>query len=147
MSSTMFRQYGKLRPGSGVCGTPANFNEFRVLPSLLQRRRSTDRPQPNHRYARCLAASCAGTLYIHFRWLLSLREFCQVQNSLYVQVLRSPILATLVHGTRIVGVSQTLRRRTRNGITEVSQRAPPIFGTAAITLGIGPHSSFKIIPN
>jgi len=39
------------------------------------------------------------------------------------------------------GVSQTLRRGTRNGITELSQRAPPIFGWAAITLGIGPHSS------
>ena len=24
----------------------------------------------------------------------------------------------------------------------VEQRAPPIFGSAAITLGIGPHSSF-----
>jgi len=29
-----------------------------------------------------------------------------------------------------------------NEITEVSQRAPPIFGWAAITLVIGPHSSF-----
>ena len=34
------------------------------------------------------------------------------------------------------GVSQTLRRGTRNGITELSQRAPLIFGWAAITLGI-----------
>jgi len=40
-----------------------------------------------------------------------------------------------------IGVSQTLRRGTRNGITELSQTAPPIFGWAAITLGIGPHSS------
>jgi len=44
-------------------------------------------------------------------------EFSQVQNSLYVQALRSPILAALLHGTRVVGVSQTLRRGTRNGIT------------------------------
>ena len=41
-----------------------------------------------------------------------------------------------------VGVSQTLRRSTRNGITELSQTAPPIFGWSAITLGTGPHSSF-----
>jgi len=27
----------------------------------------------------------------------------------------------------------------------VEQRAPPIFDRAAITLGIGPHSSFKLI--
>ena len=65
-------------------------------------------------------------------------EFCPVQNSLYVQVLRSPILTALglLHGTPAEGVSQTLRRDTRNGITELSQRAPPIFGRAAITLGI-----------
>jgi len=69
-----------------------------------------------------------------------LTEFCQVPHSLYVQVLRSPILAALRHGTPAVGVSQTLRRDTRNGITELSHRAPPIFGRAAITLVIGPHS-------
>jgi len=47
-------------------------------------------------------------------------EFCQVQNALFVQVLRSPIFAALLHGTRAVGVSQTLRRGTRMGITELS---------------------------
>jgi len=41
-----------------------------------------------------------------------LTEFCPVQNSLYVQVLRSPILAALLHGTPAAGVSQTLRRGT-----------------------------------
>jgi len=61
-----------------VLGTPANFNGFCVLASLLQRRRSTE-------------------------------------------------------------IDQTLRHGTRNGITELSQTAPPMFGWAAITLGIGPH--------
>ena len=46
-----------------VWGAPANFNWFRVLASLLQQRRS-----PN--FARCLAVSWAGTLYIYFRELL-----------------------------------------------------------------------------
>jgi len=66
--------------------------------------------QPN--FARCLAVSWAGTLYIHFFGGGSclLTEFCQVQNSLCVQVLRYPILAALLHGTRAVSVSQTLRR-------------------------------------
>ena len=68
-------------------------------------------------------------------------EFCPAQNSLYVHVLRSPILAALLHGSPAAGISQTLRRGTRNGIMELPQRAPPIFGWAAITLGIGPHSS------
>ena len=35
------------------------------------------------------------------------------------------VLAALLHGTVVVG--------------GVEQRAPPIFGRAAITLGIGPH--------
>ena len=35
------------------------------------------------------------------------------------------VLTALLHGTLVVG--------------GVQQRAPPIFGRAAITLGIGPH--------
>jgi len=34
--------------GSAVCGTPVNFNGFRVLPSLLQRRCSTEANQTVH---------------------------------------------------------------------------------------------------
>jgi len=49
----------------------------------------------------------AGTLYIHFWGLLPLTEFCHVQNSLYVQVLRSRILAPLLHGTPAASLSQT----------------------------------------
>jgi len=58
------------------------------------------------------------------------------------QIMRTPILAALLHGTTAAGVSQTLRRGTRNGIMELSQTAPPIFGWAAITLDIGQHSIF-----
>jgi len=124
---------------SGVWGTPANFNGFRVLPSLLTAATSLTVGQPN--FARCLTVSWAGTLYTHFRGFLPLTEFCRVQNSLYVQVLRSPILGGLLHGTRAAGVNQTLRRASRNEIMELPQTAPPISGRAAITLGIGPHSS------
>jgi len=42
------------------------------------------------------------------------------------------VLAALLHGTLVVSVSQTCG---------VKQRAPHIFGRAAITLGTGPHSS------
>jgi len=42
------------------------------------------------------------------------------------------VLAALLHGTLVVGDSQTLRRLTE-GVTYVRQ--------GAITLGIGPHSS------
>ena len=44
------------------------------------------------------------------------------------------VLAVLLHGTLVVGVSQTLRRWTE-GATYIRR--------AAITLGIGPHSSWK----
>jgi len=121
-----------------VWGTPANFNGFRVLASLLQRCRSPQANQTLHdvwpspglvRYIGLYTFGGSGPM----------TEFCPVQNSLYVQVLRYPILAALLHGTAAAGVSQTLRRGTRNGITKLSQRAPPIFGRAAITLGSGPH--------
>jgi len=119
---------------------PSKFNRFRVLPSLLQGRRSPEANQTLHD----LWPSPGLLHYIYiFGGSCLLTEFCPVQNSLYVQVLRSRILAALLHGTAAAGVSQTLRCGTRNGITELSQRAPPIFDNkAAITLGIGPHSSF-----
>jgi len=95
-------------------------------------------------------------LYMIFRCLLGWHIICTFLGALapngilpaaikYTrcdQVLRSPVLAALLHGTRVSAVSQTLWRGTRNGITELSQREPPIFGWAAITLGIGPHSSY-----
>ena len=40
------------------------------------------------------------------------------------------VLAALLHGGQVVSVSQTC---------DVEQRAPPMFGRATITLGIGPH--------
>jgi len=51
-------------------------------------------------------------------------------------------LAALLHGTPAASVNQTLQRDKRDGIMELLQKAPPIFGWAAITLGIGPHSSY-----
>ena len=43
------------------------------------------------------------------------------------------VLAALLHGTPVVSVSK---------LCGVEQRAPPIFGRAAITLGIGTHFQF-----
>ena len=80
--------------GSGVWGTPANFNGFRVLAALPQRRHF-------------MSTSCV----------------------------------LLLHGSPAAGINQTSRRGTRNGIKELPQRAPPIFGRATMTLGIAPHSS------
>jgi len=89
-----------------VCGIPAAFNHFRVtLASLLQRRRSTEANQTLHD----VWPYPVLVLHIHFGDSCPVTEFCLVQNSLCVQVLHSPILAALLHGTRVMGISQTLR--------------------------------------
>jgi len=128
-----------------VWGNPGNFNGFRVSASLLQRRRSLEANQtlydvwPSH--------GLVHYMYI-FEYSCPLTKFCHVQSSLCVQVLHSLILAALLHGTPATGVSQTLRRGTRNarnGITEHSQRSPLIFSWAAITLGIGQHCSSVLL--
>jgi len=121
-----------------VWGTPAHFNGLRILASLLQRRRSPEANQTLHN-----VWPSPGLLhYIYIFGGSCPTEFCLMQNSLNVQVLRFPILAALLHGIPAAGVSQTLQRGTRNGITELLQRTPSLFGRAAITLGIGPHSSY-----
>jgi len=72
-----------------VWGTPANFNDFRVLASLLQRRRSMEANQTLHNV--WPLPGLVNYIYI-CGGCCSVREFCQVQNSLCVlHVLRSPI--------------------------------------------------------
>jgi len=120
--------------GSGVLGTPANFNGFRVLASLLHRRRSTE-------VNKTLQDVWPSPGLVHNIYILGTLPPNGILPAakVCVQVLRSPMLAALLHRTRAAATSQTLRRGTRNEITELSQTAPPIFGWAAITLGIGPH--------
>jgi len=142
----MSPQYGKLRPTNGwdrfgSLGHPSKFQRVSRL-GFVTAATSLTGGQPN--FARCLAVSLAGTLYIHFLGLLPPDRILPGPKFTLVQVLHSPILAALLHGPPAAVISQTLRRRTRNGITELLHRAPPIFGSAAITLGIGPHSSFLI---
>jgi len=132
--------FGPLKAEIGwrVWDTRANFNGFRVLALLLQPCGSPEANQTLHDV--WPTPWLLHRIYI-FRGFCPVTEFCKVQTSLCVQVLCSPILAELLHGTRPVAVSQTFRHGTRNEITELSQTAPPIFGWATITLGIGPYSS------
>jgi len=93
--------------------------------------------QPN--FARCLAIFWTGTLYIHF-WGLLLPE--GILPAAKFSLRSSLVFSYIGSVTAQHSSSHTLWHGTRNGIMERSQRAPPIFGCAAITLGIGPHSSF-----
>ena len=74
--------------GSGVWGTPANFNGFRVLAALLQRRHSPEANQTLHD-----VRPLPGLIdYIHiFGGCSPVTEFYHMQNSLCVlQFLRCP---------------------------------------------------------
>jgi len=101
ISATCLPQYGELCPTNGwdllvSLGTPANFNRFRILASLLQRRRSTEVNKTLHD----VWPSPALVHYVYiFGGSCTLTEFCQLQNSLGVEVLRSPVLAALLHGS------------------------------------------------
>jgi len=120
--------------GSGVWGILANFNGFRVLASLLQRRCSTEVKQTLHDVR-------SSPWMVHCMYIFGgggtcfLTEFCHVQNSLCVQVLRSPILTALLYGTRAVGISKTLRRGifTRQG-DHLDNGSQPFLNSSARNL-------------
>jgi len=129
-------------------GAPASFNTFCVLIGFVTAVMSLSAGQLN--FAR-LHDVCDCTMF-GFSWLVHyvyifggcclVTGFCQVQNSLCVQVLRSPILAASLQGTQAADVSQTLRHGIRSGIRELLQWEPPVFAWVAIMLAISPHSSF-----
>jgi len=82
--------------GWRVWGTTANFNGFVVLALSLHRCHSAE-------INRSLHDVWPSSVMVHCIYIFGssgpLTEFYQVQNSLCIQVLRSPILATLLHGT------------------------------------------------
>jgi len=90
----MSPQYGELSLLAAelislVSGTPANFNGFRVLASLLQRRHSTEANQTFDSV--WPLPGLVDYIYI-FSGCCSVTELCQVQNSpCILQFLRSPI--------------------------------------------------------
>jgi len=106
----MSSQYGELRPTDGwdqfvSVGHPCKFqrvSHFRfVSAATLEANQTLHDVWPS--------PGLVHYIYI-FRGSCPITEFCEVQNSLCVQVLRSPILSALPHGTRVVGIGQTLRR-------------------------------------
>ena len=82
------------------------------------------------KFARCLTVSWAGTLYYaHFRGLLPRNGILPGAIFTFRPSLAFSYIGSVTarHSiTPAVGVRQTLQRGTRNDITELSQRAPPI---------------------
>ena len=109
-----------------VLRTLANFNGFRVLASLLHPRRSTE---VNHTFHDLWPSPAwAGTLYIHF-WSLLFPNGILLGAKFTLR----PSLAFSYSG----GVTARHSRSGHQPNCGVEQTAPPIFGRAAITLGIG----------
>jgi len=131
---------------SDVWGTLANFNGFRVLASLLQRRRSPEANKTLHDL--WLSPGLVHYIYIFGavapNGIVPAEKFTLRPSLAFSYTGSVTARQQELHSTSAAGVSQTLRRGTRNGITELSQRAPPIFGWAAVTLGIDPHSSLYL---
>ena len=124
-----------------VWGTPANFNGFSDLASLLHRRRSPEANQTLHD-----GWPSPELVHYTFSGALAPNGILPLQNSLCVQLLRSPKMAALLHGTRalasaevkVCGVVQGMELRNfRRG-----RHLYSIFSRAAITLDIGPHFSW-----
>jgi len=115
MSSTRLHNMANFRPLMveirwRVWGTPANFNKCCVLPSLPQR---------------CCRLLGWYTIYT-FRGSCPITEFCQVQKSLFVQVLRSRIYSALLYGTPaklcgVVGYKEWNYRTFAEGATYIRQ--------------------------
>jgi len=120
-----------------VWGTPANLNRFRVLASLLHRCRSTE-------VKKTLQDVWPSPGLVHFIYTLG----AVAPNGILPPAkftLRTSFTFSYI-GSVTARHSSSGRQPnfvvcTRNGITELSQRAPSRFGWAAITLGSGPHSS------
>jgi len=102
-----------------VLGNPANFNSFRILASLLQRRHSME---ANQTFSQCLALTWAGRLHIHFRQLL-------LGNGILPGAkftLRPPSLALSYWQRYCMAVEQWARAK----LCGVEHKVPPIFGRA-----------------
>ena len=118
----MSSQYGELRPTTGwdwlaSLEHPSKFQRVSRL-GFVAAATCLNGGQPN--FARCLAVSWAGTLYIHF-WRLLPRDGILLSAKFTLRpTLAFSYIGSVTARHWSVGVSQTLRRGRWNGITELS---------------------------
>jgi len=88
----MSAQYGERRPTNdwGTLASLEHPSKFELVSHLGFDTAATSLTGGQPNFARSLAISWAGTLYVHF---LHFWDSCHVQNSLCIQVLHSRILA------------------------------------------------------
>ena len=153
MSSTCLHNmmnFGPLTAAIGpvVWGTSA-VSKFQRVSHIAFVTAATSLTGGQQNFARCLAVSWAGTLCrpVHFRGLFGALAPNGILSG--AKFTLRPSLAFSCIGSVTARHSSSGRQpifvawyKEWNNFTELSQRATPIFGCAAITLGIGPHSSF-----
>jgi len=100
--------------------------------------------QPN--FARCLAASCAGRIFIRFEGSLSRNGILPgAKFTLHASLAFSYIAnVTVRHLSSRRQPNFAAWYKEWNYGTFASQRVPPILGRTAITFGIGPHSTLYL---
>ena len=118
----MSPEYGELRPTSGwhrlvSLGHPCKFQRVSRL-GFVTATTSFTGGRPN--FARCSAVSWAATLCVHF-WELLPPDGISPRAKF---TLRPSVALSYIGSVTARHSSQTLRRGTRNGIMELSQRAP-----------------------
>jgi len=115
----MSPQYGELRPTNGWdrFGSLGHFSKFQLVSLLAFYCSDITHWRPTKLCTMLDRLLGWYTIYIHFWGLLPLTEFRRLQKSLYVQVLRSPILTALLHtlqqrvSVKLCGVGQGMELR------------------------------------
>jgi len=126
-------------------GHPSKFQQLSRL-VFVTALTSLNKGQPN--FARCLAVSCTVYYICIFGGSCPLTEFCQLKNSLCAQLLRSPKLTPLLHGTRALSSAKVYsvvqRMELRNfhrGRHLHSAGRPSGWASAYILVSISIHHS------
>ena len=114
---------------------PVNFNGFRLLASLLYQRRSRDVNQTLHDV--WLSPGLVRYVYVSRGLLPPNIIFQDAKFTLRPSLAYCTALEQRV-SAKLCGVVQGMELR------NFLQTVPPILDRAAITLGIGPHSSFYV---
>jgi len=138
----MSSQYGELRPTKGwdllaSFGHPSKFQWVSRL-GFVTAPTSLNGGQLN--FARCLAISCAGILYIHFWELLAPNGILPPAKFTLRSSLAFSYIVSVTARYSSSGHQPKFAAWYREWNYGTFAGAPPIFGMAAITLVIGPHS-------
>ena len=149
----MSPQYGELPPANGwdrfgSLGHPSKFQRVSHLAFVTAAMSLTDGGQQTLHDV-WPSAGLVYHIYI-YGGSCFLTEFCQVQNSFCVQVLRSPVLAGLLHGpeqwasaTKLCGTVQRMKFWNFRSASFFLQTAPPIPFVMPSTLWTKRCASFE----